>query len=1072
MSQKYLPSTSRDLNPTNYAWDSVVYQAARPMLDSELNLTQDILNKKNTLPSGMISYQGQDESIGSFAFQAPSDPSFSANAFVINPFKAMVNGMVIDVRNTDATDGTNKITLPAPDQGGGAGNRGDFVFLEVWRREVTPAMQSKSRIKVISPLAGDELTFQKGGNSVVLTAGTEYQTGLSVPETTRNIAQAINDYDGVNLGLTVDGITTFAETRGTEYLFLNHNGGASGNHSGGASFTIASSDPSGIRILNQPAGGSDGEGKPDANNIYFAGNVLSPTGSWLPDYIQDPNVNVSSTRRIQIQYRIRSQQNLNLSDFIFGFENGMLLARGSKSQGVNQKNFIKHPTDNGLWYAGDGSEADATALGTVDGYVYALPLCYVFRRNAMDNANNGFNPLNSFNTGALHNHNGALNDNDYVGQVNASDSDRPDGLFADQIAEPDVLDLRRRVYPRGIDFSAELEYQYHSLLDNTNKTWFAKAHFLQETGNDTGGASHSPLVCDVYGRNENANIQNVGEWRSEFDHVARRWSNEPTTERIYIVAKPQQVAQVSTGVTVVAGGGTGNFWYAGDQITIDLGSMDASGNLLWSSLRNSPYAGVGKLIDIGYCWHNDGHYVTAIEQQVRIQKVEGLGTDSGAITITLEANPITANGGLQAGDNYFLVGDANSGESDTPNANGTGSNKEIFIELIFDYSSTDRGLSGTVAEAPIPDDSGYPTGSAVLIENHPDNAVNIYPTKGNGNAPPISNVMLNTKEVSLEYVHTSTDRDYVSNGPLSTYLPWRLYYNPDVAGVQPSITDISGAGAILSLDNANTNYQHAESKLSWTSGGGWAGGQRLVRVSSGYPLEPYPADNVTDSTILVYYRRNAPKTVGADFPIASAINKNNGGHVPDELNLQPLAVGKEVSVYLKTTEHYPFFNPTDEFATHTNAESNSYSEYKVLGSPEVILDDLKINTGSVSLPSFVPFVSSVNLTLGDTSPSQPPRKDAEGRVYYPTMEDTSYFPSAFAKNMGGYHSHYKTTLPCLMKVVDDNHDLYRKGEVLLVVFVKTNVWGQGVAVDMRETLSDNYVAACVYRTRNQLLLGE
>ena len=96
MSQKYLPSTSRDLDPTNYAWDSIVYQAGRPMLDSELNLTQDILNKKNTLPSGMISYQGQDESIGSFVFEKPYDEAdppnlnanFVANGFVINPFKA------------------------------------------------------------------------------------------------------------------------------------------------------------------------------------------------------------------------------------------------------------------------------------------------------------------------------------------------------------------------------------------------------------------------------------------------------------------------------------------------------------------------------------------------------------------------------------------------------------------------------------------------------------------------------------------------------------------------------------------------------------------------------------------------------------------------------------------------------------------------------------------------------------------------------------------------------------------------------------------------------------------------
>lgn len=1073
MSQKYLPSTSRNLDPTNYAWDSLVYQAGRPMLDSELNLTQDLLNKRNTLPSGVISYQGQDDVVGSFEFQTPSDPNFTANAFVINPFKAMINGMVVEIRNTDATDGTNKISLDAPNTGSGAGDRGDFVFLEVWRREVTPAMQSKSRVKVIAPIANDTLTFQKDGNAVVLTAGADYNLGLSLPETTRNIAQAINDHGGANLGLTVDGITTFAETRGTEYLFLNHNGGSDGNHVGTDpnSFTLGSSNQAGIRVLNQPAGGSDGEGKPNANKVYFAGNVLSPSGAWLDDNIQDPNVTVSSTRRVQIQYRIRTQQNLNLSNQIFGFENNILLAQGSEASPVNGYNFSRNATDTGLWYAGTGSEADATALGTVDGFVYAIPLCYVFRRNASGVAGNGFSALDSFNTGALHNHDGStLNDNDFVGNVVATESDRPDGLFADQIAEPDVLDLRRRVFPRGIDFSSELEYQYHSLLDGTNKTWFAKAHHLQTTGNGSGGASHSPLVCDVYGRNEIANIQNVGQWRRTFDHIARRWSNEPTTERIYIVAKPQNEAQVSTGISVTKGGGSGDYWFDGDQITIDLTALKVSGNLLFgdSGAQTFEFWGGGafapKLIDIGYCWHNDGHYVNSIEQQVRIQSITGLGFDT--VVITLEANPITANGGMSGGDDYLLLGDATNGESDVLNP-GVGSNREIFIEMVFDYSSIDRGLSGTAVEVPTPDPSGYPTGSAVLIQSPPTNAYDPYVGQGNGNAPPISNVRLHTKEVSLEYVYAQQTISIVSNSPTSTPLPWRLYYN---SSLPPTITDQSGGGATLTLNNTTTNYQHAESKISWTSGGGWATGQRLVEVVA-YPIEVYPADSATDSTVLVYYRRNAPKTVGADFPIATPINVSNGGQVPDELNLQPLVIGKEVSVYLKTTEHYPFFNPTDDLATHNNAQA-SYSEYKVLGSPEVILDDLKINTGSVSLPSFVPFVSSVNVALGDNDVGEPPRKDNEGRVFYPTMEESSYFPSAFAKNMGGYHSSYKTTLPCLMKVADDSHTLYRKGEVVLVVFVKTNVWGQGVAVDMRESLSDNYVATCVYRTRNQLLLGE
>jgi hypothetical protein len=320
--------------------------------------------------------------------------------------------------------------------------------------------------------------------------------------------------------------------------------------------------------------------------------------------------------------------------------------------------------------------------------------------------------------------------------------------------------------------------------------------------------------------------------------------------------------------------------------------------------------------------------------------------------------------------------------------------------------------------------------------------------------------------VSLEYVYQQETIDIVSSTNQTAFLPWRLYYNSNLA---PTITDLSGTNTVLALDNSNTKYQHAETKISWSnSGPGWGGGQRKIRVQAN-PLEPFPADNVTNSTILVFYRRHAPKTIGAGFPIATPINVADGGVVPDELNLQPLAISKEINLYLKTAENYPFYSPTDELATHNNA---TYLDYKTLGSPEVILDDLKINTGSVSLPSFVPFVTSVNVALGDNDIGEPPTKDNRGRVFYPTMEESSYFPSAFAKSMSGVHESYKTTLPCLMKVVDDNHILYRKGEVVLVVFIKTNEWGQGVSVDMRENLAENYVATCVYRTRNQLLLGE
>ena len=1095
MSKKFLPSTSRDLDPTNYAWDSIVYQAGRPMLDSELNLTQDVLNKKSTLPSGMISYQGQDDSIGSFVFEKPydnaGDPNgnFTANAFVINPFKAMVNGMVIDVRNTGATDGTNKVQLLEAESGGGtnAGVRAEFVFLEVWRREVTPTMQAKSRIKIKSHPEGARITFKKGGSFVHLDLGAnaDFQAGASLSETARNLAEAINNHGGNNAGLTVDGVTTHAETRGTEYLFLNHSNGAAGNYNSnvGTSFQLESLNSGNILIIDQPAGGSDGEGMSSQNKIFFAGNVLAPNATDLDDNIQDPNVNVSSTRRVQVQYRIRSFPTTNLSQHIFGFENNLVVAQGSKSNPVATYTFSKHGTDTGLWYAGANTEAASTALGTVDGYVYAIPLCYVFRRFSATNGTDGFSGLNFFNTGAKHDHAGNLTQNPYVDNVAVKHSDRPDGLFADEISEQDVLDLRRRVYPRGIDLSAELQYQYHSLLDDTNKTWFAIADDLQATGNQSGGASHTPLVCDAYG--SQVNLQNVGEHRSQFDHIARRWSNEPTTERIYLAIKPSNQAQVSSAITVNSAGGNGTTWFDGDTIEIDITQLDLSATLGFVDNEgvlfgvNGGAVNAPKLLDIGFCWHNDGHFFNTIEQQVRFKSISGLG--STTVVLTLDANPIIANGGMMPTTNYNNANpyDANGNGNDLDyllvgDANGasTGSNKEIFIELIFDYGSVDRGLSGTVAEVPTPNISGYPTGPAIITNTEPLNAFDPYGL-GNGNAPPISNILPNTKEVSLEYIYASQSIDLVSNSDTRAYLPWRLYYNSDFA---PTITDQSGftdANGVTNctLENSSTNYQHAESKIGWTNSDGvWNSGQRKVRVTA-HPLEPYTFSS-TNTTALVFYRRFSPKTVGADFPIAQPINRvNQGGVVPEELNLQPLSMAKEISVYLKTTEHYPFFNPTDQLATHNNA-NNTFNEYKVLGSPEVILDDLKINTGSVSLPSFVPFVSSVNFTFGGTGNLEIPRKDAEGRVFYPTIKQGEYFPSAFAKNMGGYHTNYKTTIPCLMKVVDDTHKLYRKGEVVLVVFVKTNTWGNEVSVDMRSTLAENYVAVCVYRTRNQLLLGE
>ena len=63
MTTKYLSSTSRNLDTTDYAWESVIHQFGRPLLDSELNLSQDVLRaqQRKPNPSGILQRPSKGE---------------------------------------------------------------------------------------------------------------------------------------------------------------------------------------------------------------------------------------------------------------------------------------------------------------------------------------------------------------------------------------------------------------------------------------------------------------------------------------------------------------------------------------------------------------------------------------------------------------------------------------------------------------------------------------------------------------------------------------------------------------------------------------------------------------------------------------------------------------------------------------------------------------------------------------------------------------------------------------------------------------------------------------------------
>ncbi len=130
--------------------------------------------------------------------------------------------------------------------------------------------------------------------------------------------------------------------------------------------------------------------KPSDATIYKYGNV-GYGGTNISDDIQDPTIGFETTERVQLQYRLRVVgsgtglgDSIDLAQYPDGLDDPNVIAQGTQAAPVTGYTFANMGDtlgDRGLWRAGAGDSTSRTALGTVDGYVYAIPVCAVFRRN-------------------------------------------------------------------------------------------------------------------------------------------------------------------------------------------------------------------------------------------------------------------------------------------------------------------------------------------------------------------------------------------------------------------------------------------------------------------------------------------------------------------------------------------------------------------------------------------------------------------------------------------------------------------------------------------------------------------
>lgn len=380
------------------------------------------------------------------------------------------------------------------------------------------------------------------------------------------------------------------------------------------------------------------DNKPSASGMWRYGNVEGGY-SFLADDLQDPSLGFETTQRVQVQYRVRVVSGLvGLTSNPDGFDPAVVKARGAATAVTSFvfENMREELGDPGLWRAGDGTQ---NALGTVDGYTYAIPLCAIFRRNSVawdgdpgQNLNGSFNrnptavdrtgwttfsttptlnaaidnatlsltlqsasniplPLtpasavtikigDEFMTysaitgttmslvqrGALGSRAEAHSAGDTIQVVTG----RPDGLFADQVAATDVLDLRHVVSPNGFDYDTLLRSSLDKLLRGQ----------LRANWKRSGGGPQGPFVFYQDKVSNSAAALGVTKLDGP-DNIRQVFSDAAMIQRVEFVAQPPTTFGNSEAITTswslsLTGtvdndpGGAATQFNPGDVITIPI----------------------------------------------------------------------------------------------------------------------------------------------------------------------------------------------------------------------------------------------------------------------------------------------------------------------------------------------------------------------------------------------------------------------------------------------------------------------------------------------------------------------
>lgn len=808
--------------------------------------------------------------------------------------------------------------------------------------------------------------------------------------------------------------------------------------------------------------------------ILRNGNVKAPDAVNLTDDLIDPNYGVESNARVQVQYRLRVVSGVNIASYIDGIDDPVVVANsvsdftGPGADGSpTVYGYSVSDGDKGLWVAGLGNSTSAAALGTVDGLMYAQPVCAVMRRNST-----------AFNRSS--NMNGA-------GLIASGTSGRPDGLFADQVVASDVVDLRRFCTS---DFEEVLEKAFQQVLDNSVSTHGAVSAL--------GTVGTSCLFRDDIG-----NSGHVG----NPDGVRRYFGDRGHTDLVAAVhffgGLPETTVSFTlsslrlpwngagTNVLAQAPTGTNIAYLSGLRIVTasgDYDMFDASSPFYASKVQyTTTVSGVDTVIVTLSSPASSGSAVS-VYAELALEYQPGHGLSKNVLSgLQLWA----ATAGVPAWmDISSWASTSDAGRKSVPDAATTaydGSQQWVdpgHREQALRHR-TNGSQSATLRSVLTP---AVVVGTNTLA--NADTSASFTLKVRDAPGDPFSTV---TVTAGPSVLKTTVRDDLNSQFALNA-----LSLTASVVGVNQikisgtSYVEVGSVGSGSTLNSA----------LGLSAGGQSSGSSAVVLPErlTGDPVTvndgvnaPYQTTSYTVNTAFTVIELDFPvasgTSVGVTYaayrpaPIISSTNAYNSFYrsravqslLPpagtQTLRLVPKAIGRSMAVIAvgpgSPDSPFPFSAPGDQVAVGA-LPAPDFPESLLDGPANLALENLVADTGFVQLSPYVPYSPSPGqVTLYRDAADAV--TDAEGRNFWPRSDSgstTVYSPSVLAQGLLRGRRH-KTAYPVLMELKDDVPTIGQKGMLVLVVFSSWSDYDPENSILLSPTPGSS--AAAVFRVRGNAL---